>query len=49
MTLIEIQQEEKAKILKGLQNAYANLIAFKKAKKSKLVILKDNKIVLVNP
>ena len=37
------------KILKGLELSYEKLIAEKKAKKSELVILRDNKIVAVKP
>ena len=43
MTTIEIQIEEKNKILKGLEKAYEKLLEFKKAQNSELVVLRDNK------
>lgn len=49
MTKNEIQIEEKNKILKGLEKAYENLLEFKKAKNSELVVLRDNKIVRIKP
>jgi hypothetical protein len=49
MTTIEIQLEEKIKILKGLEKAYENLIEFKKQKNSVLVVMRDNKIVKIKP
>ncbi len=49
MTTIEIQIEEKNKILKGLEKVYEKLIEFKKSKNSELVILRDNKIVKIKP
>jgi hypothetical protein len=49
MTTIEIQKEEKTKILKGLEKAYEKLLEFKKSKNSELVILQDNKIVKIRP
>lgn len=49
MTTIEIQQEEKVKILKGLEKVYERLIEFKKQKNSELVILRDNKVVKIKP
>lgn len=49
MTAIEIQQQEKLKILKGLEMAYRKLIEFKKQKNSELIIIKDNKIVRIKP
>lgn len=49
MTTIEIQIEEKNKILKGLEKAYEKLIEFKKSKNSVLVVLRDNKIVKIKP
>ena len=39
MTTIEIQKEEKNKILKGLEKVYEKLLEFKKIKKTELVIL----------
>ncbi len=49
MTTIEIQIEEKNKILKGLEKVYEKLIEFKKAKNSELVVLRDNKVVKIKP
>lgn len=49
MTTIEVQIEEKIKILKGLEKAYEKLIEFKKAKNSELVIIRDKKIVKIKP
>lgn len=49
MTTIEIQTEEKNKILKGLEKVYEKLIEFKKQKNTELVILQDNKIVKIKP
>jgi predicted nuclease of restriction endonuclease-like RecB superfamily len=49
MTIIEVQIEEKNKILKGLEKVYEKLIEFKKSKNSELVILRDNKIVKIKP
>ncbi|WP_185147325.1 hypothetical protein [Chryseobacterium binzhouense] len=47
MTTIEIQIEERNKILKGLEKTYEKLLEFKKNKKSELVVLRDNKIVKI--
>ena len=49
MTTIEIQTEEKIKILKGLEKVYEKLLEFKKTKNSELVILRNNKIVKIKP
>ncbi len=49
MTTIEIQIDEKDRILKGLEKVYEKLIEFKKAKKSELVVIRDNKIVKIKP
>ncbi len=49
MTNIELQIEEKNKILLGLEKVYQKLLVFKKQKNSDLVILRDNKIVKVKP
>ena len=49
MTIIEIQIEEKLKILKGLEKVYEKLIEFKKLKNSELVVLRNNKIVKIKP
>ncbi|MCB9425924.1 MAG: hypothetical protein H6584_02675 [Flavobacteriales bacterium] len=49
MTTIEIQIEEKNKILKGLEKVYEKLLEFKKTKNSELVVLRGNKIVKIKP
>jgi len=49
MTTIEIQIEEKNKILKGLEKVYEKLLEFKKTKNSELVVMRDNKIVKIKP
>jgi len=49
MTIIEIQIEEKNKILKGLEKVYEKLLEFKKTKNSELVVMRDNKIVRIKP
>jgi hypothetical protein len=49
MTIIEIQIEEKNKILKGLEKVYTKLLEYKKSKNSELVVLRDNKIVKIKP
>lgn len=49
MKITEIQQQEKLKILKGLEKAYIRLLEYKKYKNSELVIMKDHKIVRVRP
>ncbi len=49
MTTIEIQIEEKNKILKGLEKVYEKLLEFKKAKNSEMVVLRGNKIVKLKP
>ncbi len=49
MTIIDIQLEEKNKILKGLEKAYEKLLEYKKLKNSELVVLRDNKIVKIKP
>jgi hypothetical protein len=49
MTTIEQQKELFAKIVIGLEKTYVKLIEFKRLKKSELVVMKDNKIVLIKP
>ena len=49
MTTIEIQIEEKKRILKGLEKVYEKLIEFKMSKNSELVVLRNNKIVKIKP
>ena len=36
--------ENREKIIKGLEKAYQKLVAFKKYKKSPMIILKDGKV-----
>lgn len=43
------RSQEQAKIIKGMEKVYENLILFKKKMNSDLVILKDNKIVHIKP
>ena len=49
MKTFDIQEEEKIKILKGLEKVYEKLIEFKKNKNSELVVLRKNKIVKIKP
>lgn len=49
MTKAEIFEEEKEKILKGLELAYQRLLEYKKSKNSVLVMMRDNKIVKIKP
>lgn len=49
MTTIEIQLEEKKKILKGLKKVYEKLIEFKKQKNTELVVMQGDKIVKIKP
>lgn len=49
MTTIEMQRDERNRILKGLEKAFEKLIEFKKSKNSKLVIIQDDKIVRIDP
>jgi hypothetical protein len=37
------------KILKGLELAYDKLLEFKKSKNSKMVVMRDGKIVFLDP
>ena len=41
--------ETKEKVLKGLDLTYQKLLAEKRAKGQKLVVLRDNKIVTIQP
>lgn len=45
----EAKNIRKTKILKGLEKAYEKMIEFKKEKKSKIVVIRENKIVMLNP
>ncbi len=49
MTTVEEQNEMRDKILRGLELVYERLIEFKKLKKTNLVVMRDNKIVHINP
>ncbi len=42
-------KEERNKIVKGLEEAYRKLIEFKKAKNSPLVVVRNGKIVEIDP
>ena len=46
MTIIEIQIDEKKRILKRLEKVYEKLIEFKKMKNSEMVILRDDKKIV---
>jgi hypothetical protein len=37
------------KILQGLKKSYKDLIAYKRRNNEKLIVLKDNKVVSINP
>jgi hypothetical protein len=45
----KVESEQKRKILAGLEKAYEKLLAFKRQKKTPLVVIRDNKIVKINP
>ena len=49
MTTVEKQIELRNKILFGLEKVYEKLIVFKKQKNTKLVVIRDNKIVKLKP
>ena len=49
MKTIEKQDEVERKISEGLKLAYQRLLAFKKAKNSVLVVMRDGKIVKIKP
>lgn len=42
-------EETTKKIIAGLELAYQRMIEFKKSKNSKLVVVRDGKIVLLDP
>jgi hypothetical protein len=42
-------KEERDKIIKGLEETYKRLVEYKKQKNSPMVVLKDGKIVEINP
>jgi len=41
--------DEKEKILKGLEKTYEKLLEFKRSKNSVLVVMRNNKIVKIKP
>lgn len=41
--------EERDKIIKGLEETYRRLVEYKKQKKSPLIVLRDGKITEVDP
>lgn len=49
MTTVKKQMELRDKIMLGLDKSYKKMIEFKKQKKTKLVILKEGKVVRVKP
>lgn len=42
-------KEERDKIVKGLEEAYRRLIEYKKEKKSPMIVVRNGKIVAVDP
>ena len=42
-------KEERDKIVKGLEETYKRLVEYKKQKNSPMIVLRDGKIVEVNP
>tara|TARA_R110002124_G_scaffold287193_2_gene471143 strand:- start:12246 stop:12437 length:192 start_codon:yes stop_codon:yes gene_type:complete len=42
-------KEERDKIVKGLEEAYRKLVAFKKDKNSPMIVLREGKITAVDP
>lgn len=42
-------KEERDKIVKGLEETYKKLVEFKKQKNSPLIIIRDGKVVAVDP
>jgi len=49
MTTVEDQELLRDKILLGLETVYERLIEYKKQKNSRLVVIRDNKIVRLKP
>ena len=45
----EKHEDQKNKIMRGLELTYERLLEFKKQKNSPLVVLRDNKIVKIKP
>ncbi len=42
-------KEERDKIIKGLEETYQRLVEFKKRKNSPMIVLREGKIVAVDP
>jgi predicted ribosome-associated RNA-binding protein Tma20 len=42
-------KEERDKIVKGLEETYRRLVEFKKQKNSPMIIMRDGKIVAIDP
>jgi len=42
-------KEERDKIIKGLEETYRRLVEFKKRKNSPMIVLREGKIVAVDP
>ncbi|EON79495.1 hypothetical protein ADIS_0062 [Lunatimonas lonarensis] len=42
-------KEERDKIVKGLEEAYRRLVEYKKEKKSPMIVVRNGKIVAVEP
>lgn len=42
-------KEERDKIIKGLEETYRRLVVFKKRKNSPMIVLREGKIVAVDP
>lgn len=52
MEYYEIQKQlksERDKIVKGLEETYRRLVVFKRKKNSPMIIMKEGKVVAVNP
>lgn len=49
MTTVKEQNELRDKVLLGLEKTYEKLIEFKKSKNSPLIIMKDGKIIELDP
>ncbi len=49
MEINQQYKEERDKIVKGLEETYRRLVEFKKQKNSPMIIMKDGKIIAVDP
>ena len=49
MSTKEQLKEERDRIVKGLEETYRRLVEYKKQKKSPMIVLRDGKIVAVDP